>query len=94
MNKNTKLYILQERLKRYLQAEQAILSGQSYKAEGLELERPDLEAVQSMIAKLQKEISAIENAGSRSRIRYIIPVDSVKRRLSAIGCRFPEGGKL
>lgn len=79
MNRNSRLFFLQERLKLYLQAEQAILAGQSYKAEGLELERANLQAVQAMIAKLTREIDALSQNNRRSRIRTVVPIDFVNR---------------
>ena len=63
MNKSSiriKLELLNQRLLLYLKAEQAILSGQAYKVEGLELTRADLSAVQNMIRKLQDDIDALE----------------------------------
>ena len=67
------LELLNNRLRLYLEAEKAILSGQSYRVEGLELTRPDLENVQNMIRKLQNDICFFEifiaaNSNKHSRI--------------------------
>lgn len=75
MRKNkAKLEIKKNRLKLYLLAEKAILSGQSYEIEGLKLTRADLAAVQKWIAKLENEIAVL--SGSRgSRVKLVIPRD-------------------
>lgn len=74
--------ILKKRLRRYCEAEDAILSGQSYKIEGLELTRADLDTVRKVIAQLDAEISKQESilrGVTRSRVRYVVPVDGVER---------------
>ena len=65
------LYVAEGRLHSYLNAEQAILSGQSYEAEGLKLTRANLKDVQNMIASLKKEISAL-NARLKGRASFRI----------------------
>ena len=73
--------MIQARLRRYREAENAILSSQSYSVEGLSLTRADLEKVQVMIAELEKEemrLLRIITHNPRSRLRYIIPRDSVR----------------
>lgn len=73
--------IQRERLKRYCEAESAILHGQSYNVEGLSLTRADLEKVQNMIAKLMRTIDTYEMKQGlmpkRSRMKYIVPRDVV-----------------
>lgn len=79
---NNYLQYLKKRLRRYEEAEDAILSAQSYEIEGLKLTRADLELVQNMIAKLRAEISKQESilrGTTRSRVRYVVPVDGVER---------------
>ena len=63
------LHVAEGRLYLYRKAEEAILSAQSYEAEGLKLTRANLEDVQNTIASLQKEISAL-NAQLRGRARF------------------------
>ncbi len=65
------LQVAEGRLFSYLNAEQAILSGQSYEAEGLKLTRANLRDVQNMIASLKKEISAL-NARLKGRASFRI----------------------
>lgn len=70
--------ILERRLLRYMEAEDAILSGQSYSVEGLSLTRADLDTVRKVIAQLDNQLAAIkakESGTSRSRLRYVVPVD-------------------
>lgn len=70
-----------ERLKRYYEAEAAILSGQSYSIEGLSLTRADLGEVQKMIAKLERAIEkeeAYKECRARSRMRYVVPIDGLR----------------
>ena len=63
------LHVAEGRLYLYLQAEQAILSGQSYEVEGMKLTRANLKDVQNMIASLKKEISAL-NTQLKGRARF------------------------
>lgn len=66
--------ITQNRLLLYLSAEKAILSGQSYEAEGLKLTRANLKDVQNMINRLENKISALEaRLKGRSRFRVVCP---------------------
>ncbi len=78
MNKTVireRIKVAQSRLELYIDAEQAILSGQSYTVEGLQLTRANLAQVQSMIKTLMNEIEAltskIEKTNKHSRV--IIP---------------------
>lgn len=70
----TRLQVAKTRLELYLKAERAILSGQSYEAEGLKLTRANLADVQDMIADLEALIGKLE-AGSYKRRRVIVPKD-------------------
>ncbi len=70
----TRLQVAKTRLELYLKAERAILSGQSYEAEGLKLTRANLADVQDMIADLEAQIGKLE-AGSYKRRRIIVPKD-------------------
>lgn len=74
LNNKTRLQVAKMRLELYLKAERAILSGQSYEAEGLKLTRANLADVQSMIADLEALIGKLE-AGSYKRRRVIVPKD-------------------
>lgn len=65
-----------ERLNLYLQAEQAILSGQSYEVEGLKLTRADLKTVEDMIEALERAIYVADIDNRRKRFRVIIPRES------------------
>ena len=68
------LHVAEGRLYQYLKAEQAILSGQSYEAEGLKLTRANLKDVQNTITSLQKKISALNaQLKGRARFRVITP---------------------
>lgn len=72
--------ILKRRLKRYCEAEDAILSGQSYSIEGLTLTRANLADVQKMIAQLDNELSKTDpDKKFRPRIRYVVPADGTHR---------------
>lgn len=77
-----KLEFLKKRLVLYLEAEAAILSGQSYSLEGLSLTRANLDSVRKQIASLDAMIEAEEakqSGKARARLRYVVPVDGVKR---------------
>ena len=65
------LHIAESRLALYLDAEAAILSGQSYEAEGLKLTRANLKDVQNAIVALKNEISALK-ARQRGRAKFRI----------------------
>jgi hypothetical protein len=76
MAENTKLEIKKARLKLYLAAEKAVLSGQSYEIEGLKLTRANLKDVQTMIAQLESAVEKL--SGNRpARIKFIVPKDSI-----------------
>ena len=59
------LYIAESRLASYYDAEQAILSGQSYEMEGLKLTRANLKDVQNMIASLEEKGFGIRSKNKR-----------------------------
>ena len=63
------LHLAEGRLALYLKAEKAILSGQSYEAEGLKLTRANLKDVQNAISALKNEISALK-AKQRGRAKF------------------------
>ena len=65
------IHIAESRLILYYKAEKAILSGQSYEAEGLKLTRANLKDVQNMIAALENKISALK-AKQRGRAKFRI----------------------
>jgi len=75
-DKKATLEIKKARLKLYLTAEKAILSGQSYQIEGLKLRRANLNEVQNMIARLEGEIAKLSK-GRCARIKFIVPRDSI-----------------
>jgi hypothetical protein len=74
MAENAKLEVKKSRLRLYLTAEKAILSGQSYEIEGLKLTRANLKDVQTMIAKLEAAVEALSGNG-RARLKYVVPMD-------------------
>ena len=57
--------LLKARLRRYLEAEAAILRGAEYQLENRRLRRPDLNAVRAAISDLQDEIAMLEKSGGR-----------------------------
>lgn len=59
--------LLKARLRRYLEAEAAILRGAEYQLENRRLRRPDLNAVRAAISDLQDEIAMLEKSGGRVR---------------------------
>lgn len=61
-----------KRLKDYYEAEQAILTGQSYSIGSKTLNRANLSHVQKAIKELEREIRRSENKGKR--VRYIVPM--------------------
>ena len=68
------IQIAEARLILYYKAEKAILSGQSYEAEGLKLTRANLKDVQNMIATLENKISALKaKQGGRAKFRVVRP---------------------
>lgn len=70
------LEIKKGRLKRYYEAEEKILNSQSYTLGSRQLTRADLTKVQSMIARLESEIAALEKRGTTKRpVRRAIPID-------------------
>ena len=69
-----KLYVAENRLELYLNAEKAILASQSYEIEGQKLTRANLKDVTNMINSLIKEITAIKSRlKNRSRFRIVRP---------------------
>lgn len=78
-----RLELVRARLRRYREAENAVLSSQSYSVEGLRLTRADLGKIQAMIGELEREeMKLMREFGNnkRSRIRYVIPRDEVRIR--------------
>lgn len=76
-----RLAVLRGRYRKYLEAERAILTGQSYSMEGLSLTRANLADVQKAIAQLETQILIEERKASgtrRSRLRVIVPVDGLR----------------
>ena len=72
---------MKKRLALYLEAEEAILHGQSYSIEGLSLTRADLDTVRKVIEGLTRAINydeARRDKTLRSRVRYIVPMESVR----------------
>ena len=70
------LDIKKERLQRYYEAEEKILNSQSYTLGSKQLTRADLSRVQSMIAKLEADIAALETRGTtKRRCRRAVPID-------------------
>ena len=63
----TRLEFLKNRLRKYYEAEAAVLRGQEYQLENRRLQRPQLKYVQDMIATLEDEIAAIELIGGRTK---------------------------
>jgi hypothetical protein len=77
MSDNAKLEVKKARLKLYLAAEKAILSGQSYEIEGLKLTRANLKDVQTMIAQLEGAVEKLSNKGhERARLKFVVPRDN------------------
>ena len=69
-----KLEIAEKRLLLYLQAEQAILSGQSYEIGDRKLTRANLKDVVSTINSLKKEIAILETKlNGRTRVKIVRP---------------------
>jgi hypothetical protein len=75
MSENAKLDIKKARLKLYLAAEKAILSGQSYEIEGLKLTRANLKDVQNMIAQLENQAEKLDAKQRRARLKFVVPKD-------------------
>jgi len=61
------LEILKERLRMYLDAEKAVLSGQSYTIGDRQLQRPDLKYIQQQISDLIAEINTLELKKGRTK---------------------------
>ena len=81
MTINDRINLTKARLMRYREAENAILSAQSYSIEGMNLTRADLSTVQKIIAELERELARLERAAlktGRSRMRMIVPLDSTR----------------
>jgi hypothetical protein len=74
MAENERLETKKARLKLYLKAEIAVLSGQSYEIEGLKLTRANLKDVQDMITRLESDIAKLSGK-RRARTKFIVPVD-------------------
>jgi hypothetical protein len=74
MAENERLETKKARLKLYLKAEIAVLSGQSYEIEGLKLTRANLKDVQDMITRLENDIAKLSGK-RRTRTKFIVPRD-------------------
>ena len=73
-NLQEQIQLAKSRLSLYLKAEKAILSGQSYEAEGLKLTRANLKEVQTMINQLKKELYALNSKmQGRAKFRVVRP---------------------
>lgn len=70
---SSRLDFLKNRLNSYYEAEQAILSGQSYTIGKKTLERPDLAEVKKAIKDLESQAARAEGKGRRCR--FVVPVD-------------------
>lgn len=70
---SVRLEMSKQRLAMYYEAEQAILTGQSYTIGGQTLNRANLSHVVKQIDKLEKEVARLESG--RSRVRRVIPID-------------------
>lgn len=78
MTLHDRINMTRARLNRYREAENAVLSAQSYSIEGMQLNRANLKDIQEMIAKLENELAGLERAAlktGRSRARLIVPLD-------------------
>jgi hypothetical protein len=71
---NERLEIKKARLKLYLKAEIAILSGQSYEIEGLKLTRANLKDVQAMITRLEADVAKLSGK-QQARLKFVVPKD-------------------
>lgn len=73
---SVKLKMTKERLQKYYDCEEKILQGQSYTIGSRSLTRANLAEVQSMIAKLEADVEALEARGTTKRpVRRGVPVD-------------------
>lgn len=71
-----RLEMKKERLRRYYDAEEKILKGQSYKIGTRELTRADLASVQDKIKELETEVDMLEKRGtSKRRSARVIPLE-------------------
>lgn len=64
----------EKRLELYYKAEEAILTGQEYTLGTKRLRRADLEDVQAMILKLEKQVKSLKSGGKNRALRGI-PLD-------------------
>lgn len=81
--RDERLEHLRRRLRFYREAEEAILTAQSYEMDGMVLTRANLGLVQDMISELEREISRLERDTTgrhRSRMRVVIPSDGMRYR--------------
>lgn len=88
MTLKERIEITRARLNRYREAEDAILSAQSYTLDGMSLTRAELPHVQKMINELENELTRLMlqvRKTSRSRMRMVIPSDGLNSyRMRAI----------
>lgn len=64
----------EKRLELYYKAEEAILTGQEYTLGTKRLRRADLEDVQAMILKLEKQVESLKSGGKNRALRGV-PLD-------------------
>lgn len=64
----------EKRLELYYKAEETILTGQEYALGTKRLRRADLEDVQAMILKLEKQVKSLKSGGKNRALRGI-PLD-------------------
>ena len=68
-----RLTLLKTRLRRYLEAEAAILRGEEYQLDARRLRRPDLSKVRQAISDLEAEIDMLERRGGR--VKQVVFLD-------------------
>ena len=74
-SKTERINRVKSRLKKYCDAEDKILLGQSYSIGSMSLTRANLPYVQSMIQKLENQLEALETSGSTNRkVKHIVPL--------------------
>ena len=88
MTLKDRIEMTRARLNRYREAEDAILSAQSYSLDGMSLTRANLPHVQKMINDLENELSRLtlqQHKATRSRMRVVVPSDGLNmQRMRAI----------
>lgn len=64
---------LERRLELYCEAEEKILSGQSYEMKGIKLDRANLSSVRAEIDKLETQVALLKKNGGKIRTFYGVP---------------------